>query len=50
MSHMVQVSNLSLVLMRSKQVLTPERSLVDQRQTGLVVTLGRLILPPSRQP
>jgi hypothetical protein len=46
-SHMVHVSNLSLVPMRTKLAPTPGRSLSDQRQTGPVVALGHLILPPS---
>jgi hypothetical protein len=32
-----------------KQTPTPERILRDQRQTDPVVTLGHIILPPSRQ-
>jgi hypothetical protein len=49
-SHVVCVGNLSLVLTRSKHDPTSRRSLDDQRQTDLAVTLGRLILPTSRQP
>jgi hypothetical protein len=46
----IHVVNLSLVPTRTKQAPTPGRSLGDQRQTGPAVTLGHLILPPSRQP
>jgi hypothetical protein len=49
-SHVVHVGKLSLVPMRTKQTPTPERSLSDQRHTGSIITLGHLILPPSRQP
>jgi hypothetical protein len=34
---------------RRKHAPTPGRSLDNQRQTGPAVTLGHLILPPSRQ-
>jgi hypothetical protein len=49
-SHVVRVSNLSLVPTRTKQTPTPGRSLGDWRQTGPVIILGHLISPPSRQP
>jgi hypothetical protein len=49
-SHVVHVSNLSLVHTRSKQAPTPERNLGNQKQTGSAVVLGCLILPPTRQP
>jgi hypothetical protein len=48
-SHVVHVGNLLLVPMRSKQTLTPGRSLGDRRQTGSTVVLGHLIpLPHDR--
>jgi hypothetical protein len=49
-SNMVHVVNLSLVPTRTKHAHTPERTLGDQRQTGSVIAMGHLILPPSRQP
>jgi hypothetical protein len=49
-SPVVHVGNLSLVPTRMKHASTPERSLCDQRQTGLAIALGHLILPPSQQP
>jgi hypothetical protein len=49
-SPMVHVGNISLVPTRPKQPPIPERSLDNRRQTGPAVTLGHLILPPSRQP
>jgi hypothetical protein len=49
-SHVVHVGNISLVPTRSKQAPTPRISLGDQRQTGLAVVFGHLILPPLRQP
>jgi hypothetical protein len=42
--------NLSLAPTKSKQAPTLRRSLDNQRQTGPVVVLGGLILPPMRQP
>jgi hypothetical protein len=45
-SHVVHIGNLSLVPKRTKHAPIPERSLGDQRQIGLTVTLGHLILPP----
>jgi hypothetical protein len=42
--------NLSLTPTKSKQALTLERSLGNQRQTGTTVVLGGLIPPLMRQP
>jgi hypothetical protein len=42
--------NLSLAPTKSKHTPTPERSLDNQRQTGLAIVLDGLILPPMRQP
>jgi hypothetical protein len=42
--------NLSLAPMKSKYVPISERSLGDQRQTGLAVVLGDLISPPCDSP
>jgi hypothetical protein len=49
-SLVVRVGNFSLVSTRLKQTPTPVRSFGNRRQTGPVVALGHLILPPSRQP
>jgi hypothetical protein len=42
--------NLSLTPTKLKQAPTPGRSLGNQRQIGLAIILGGLILPPMRQP
>jgi hypothetical protein len=42
--------NLSRSPYKVEQALTPGRSLGNQRQTGLAVVLGHLILPPLQQP
>jgi hypothetical protein len=47
-SLVVRVDNLSLVPTRQKHAPTPRRSLGNRSQTGPAVTLGHLILPPSR--
>jgi hypothetical protein len=49
-SPVVHVGNLSQVPIRTKHASISRRSLSDQKQTDPVVTLGHLILPPSRQP
>jgi hypothetical protein len=41
--------NLSLAPTKSKQAPTTGRSLHNQRQTGPVIVLGDIILPPTRQ-